>query len=233
MIFEYVRRANQLADETDGVLRISIDAKATIKIGPYSRGGYSRCNLSAADHDFKPDALLKLFGINIPALDENYMYFTESHITPDFMIDALESLWPSLKARFDPHTLVINLDNGPENNSRRSQFINRLVSFAQSSFVNISLVYYPPYHSKYNPIGRVWGVLENHWKGELLNKIEKVLGLCRTMTWKGKSPVVKLIKGVYPTGVSLAKSAMNILENNILRIPGIGKWAVDIPCYKE
>ncbi len=88
-----------------------MDAKATIKIGPYSRGGYSRCGVQAADHDFQPDSLLRLFGINIPALDENYMYFTESHITPDFMVDALEALWALIKGRFNPHTLVINLDN--------------------------------------------------------------------------------------------------------------------------
>ncbi len=210
-----------------------MDAKATIKIGPYSRGGYSRCNVQAVDHDFNPDSLLKLFGINIPALDENYMYFTESHITPDFMVDALESLWSLLKARFNPHTLVINLDNGPENSSRRSQFIKRLVDFSKSALVNISLVYYPPYHSKYNPIERVWGVLENHWKGELLDKIEKVLGLCRTMTWKGKNPVVNFIQRAYPIGVRLTKSAMNNLEKRIIRILGIEKWAVDIPCYQE
>lgn len=233
MIFEYVHRTNRLADETDGVLRISMDAKATIKIGPYSRGGYSRCNVQASDHDFKPDGLLKLFGINAPALDENYMYFTESHITPDFMVDALESFWSMIKKRFNLHTLVINLDNGPENNSRRSQFIKRLVGFGKSEMINISLVYYPPYHSKYNPIERVWGVLENHWKGELLNKTEKVLGLCRTMTWKGENPIVKFVKGVYQTGVRLSKSAMNELENRIIRIPGIEKWAVDIPCYQE
>jgi transposase len=28
-------------------------------------------------------------------------------------------------------------------------------------------VYYPPYHSKYNPIERCWGVLEVYWNGEL------------------------------------------------------------------
>lgn len=210
-----------------------MDCKATIKIGPYSRGGYSRCGNQGADHDFNPDCLLKLFGINIPALDENYMYFTKSHTTPDFMIDALESLWPILKSRFDPHTLVINLDNGPENSSRRSQFIKRLVEFVKTESVNVSLVYYPPYHSKYNPIERVWGVLENHWKGELLNNVNKVLGLCRTMKWKGENPVVKMLKGVYPTGIRLAKSAMDQLEDMIIRIPGIKKWAVDIPCYQE
>jgi len=43
------------------------------------------------------------------------------------MVDALEDLWTTIKLRFDPHTIVINLDNGPENNSRRSQFMKRLV----------------------------------------------------------------------------------------------------------
>ena len=136
--------------------------------------------------------MLKLFGIYLPALDENYLYFTESNVTADFMIDALENLWPSIKHRFDPHTIVINADNGPENHSRRTQFIKRLVEFATTKSVNISLVYYPPYHSKYNPIERVWGVLEKHWNGQTLDSVEKVLGLCRTMSWNGNPPCRKI-----------------------------------------
>jgi len=27
------------------------------------------------------------------------------------------------------------------------------------------LVYYPPYHSKYNPIERCWSALEKKWNG--------------------------------------------------------------------
>ena len=79
---------------------------------------------------------------------------TESNITADFIVDALEELWPQLKEKYAPHTLVLNLDNGPENSSRRSQFMNRLVKFAFKHSVNISLAYYPPYHSKYNMILR-------------------------------------------------------------------------------
>lgn len=93
-------------------------------------------------------------------------------------------------------------DNGPENSSRRTQFINRLVDFGANESVNISLVYYPPYHSKYNPVERVWGVLEKHWNGQILDSVEKVLGLCRTMSWNGNSPVVKLIAGIYEKGVT-------------------------------
>jgi transposase len=232
-IFQYVHGINQIADETDGVIRLSMDTKANVNIGPFSRGGYSRYGLQAADHDFAPDIILKPFGIYLPALNENYFYFTDNNVTADFIVDALENLWPTLKRRFAPHTIVINLDNGPENNSRRSQFMKRLVEFAQSESINISLAYYPPYHSKYNPIERVWGVLENHWNGELLNSVEKVLGLASTMTWNGKSPIVKRVKGVYEKGVKLTRKAMERLETLLIRLPGIEKWAVDIICYDE
>lgn len=233
MIFEYVHNINALADATPGVLRLSMDAKAAIKVGPFSRGGYNRYGLRACDHDFEPDAVLKLFGIFLPATDEPFFYFTESNITADFIVDALEELWPQLKEKYAPHTLVLNLDNGPENSSRRSQFMNRLVKFAFKHSVNISLAYYPPYHSKYNPIERLWGRLEQYWNGEILGDIDKVLGLAKTMTWKGCRPVVKMIEKAYNKGVCLTKSAMKMIEDKIIRINGLEKWAVDIPCYPD
>lgn len=128
------------------------------------------------------------------------------------MVDTLESLWSSIKNRINLHTIVINLDNGPDNSSRRTQFMNRLLEFAKANEVNISLVHYPPYHSKYNPIEHVWGVLENHWRGEILDSIEKVLGLARTMKWNGKNPTVEFVKRVYAKGVKLTKKAMEQLE---------------------
>jgi len=233
MIFEYVHNINALADATPGVLRLSMDAKAAIKVGPFSRGGYNRYGLRACDHDFEPDAVLKLFGIFLPATDEPFFYFTESNITADFIVDALEELWPQLKEKYAPHTLVLNLDNGPENSSRRSQFMNRLVKFAFKHSVNISLAYYPPYHSKYNPIERLWGRLEQYWNGEILGDIDKVLGLAKTMTWKGCRPVVQMIEKAYNKGVCLTKSGMKMIEDKIIRINGLEKWAVDIPCYPD
>jgi transposase len=73
-------------------------------------------------------------------------------------------------------------DNGPENHSRRTQFMKRIVEFAQRHCINIRLAYYPPYHSKYNPIERTWGILENHWNGSILDEIDTVLNFARTMT---------------------------------------------------
>ena len=228
-IFEHLHQVNQAADEEQGVIRLSMDAKAAVRVGPFSRRGKSRQRVVGVDHEFAPDAILTLFGIFLPAHAETFLFSTESKVTADFMIDAVEMLWPTLTERFNPHTLVLNLDCGPENNSHRTQFIKRLVEFAHKYTITVRLAYYPPYHSKYNPVERVWGVLENHWNGELLNSVEKVLGLARTMTYKGIHPVVQLVKGVYRTGVKLTKKAMRAYERMISRLPGLEKWFVDIP----
>jgi len=50
-IFNQVYTINRDADENPGVLRISLDAKARIKVGPFSRGGYSRQHKEGLDHD--------------------------------------------------------------------------------------------------------------------------------------------------------------------------------------
>jgi Rhodopirellula transposase DDE domain len=36
----------------------------------------------------------------------------------------------------------------------------RLVNFAQKAQLTLQLAYYPPYHSKYNPVERTFGWLE-------------------------------------------------------------------------
>ena len=52
----------------------------------------------------------------------------------------------------------------------------------------IQLVYFPPYHSKYNPIERCWGILEQHWNGTQLITVETMLAWAQSMTWKGLHP---------------------------------------------
>jgi hypothetical protein len=46
-----------------------MDAKATVKVGPFARGGKSRVPTVAADHDFHPEATVTLVGIFLPTLD--------------------------------------------------------------------------------------------------------------------------------------------------------------------
>lgn len=220
---------HEQARQDKTVLRLSIDAKAAVKIGAFSRKGYSRVIIRAADHDFKPDETLTPFGIFLPDYDEVYLYFTKSAVTADFMVDCLQDLWATLQPRFPAITkLLINLDNGPENHSRRTQFMPRLTDLVDAFQITVQLAYYPPYHSKYNPIERVWGVLEQHWNGSLLSSRKVVLAFASSMTYHHHSPVVTLIERVYYTGVRLSNPAMTALETRFQRLPGLGKWFVQI-----
>lgn len=218
------------AQRQEDVLRLSMDAKAPVKVGPFSRGGRSRVMIRASDHDFAPQETLTPWGILLPQHDEFFMYFAVSKVTSDCIVDRLEDFWQENRGRFPMiRTLLINLDNGPENHSRRTQFMKRIVQFGHQYQLDIRLAYYPPYHSKYNPIERGWGVLENYWNGALLDTREAVLQFAQNMTWKGKHPVVRLTTQLYQTGIRLTQDEMKAVEAQIHRLPGLGKWFVDIP----
>jgi transposase len=224
-----VKQRNEEADGDEHILRLSMDAKATVKVGPFARGGKSRVPTKAADHDFEPLATVTPVGILLPASDELFLYGVTSKVTSDCLVDRLIDWWETVKERF-AHitTLLINLDNGPESHSRRTQFMQRLVEFAHDYHLTVCLAYYPPYHSKYNPIERCWGMLEQHWNGTLLDSVEAVIQYASTMTWKGSHPVVALVTTTYQTGVKLTKEAMDVVESQIQRLPSLRKWFVEI-----
>jgi transposase len=135
--------------------------------------------------------------------------------------DALSILMDEIKTS-------TNRCNGPENQSHRTQFMKRMVDFAQEYHLHVRLAYYPPYHSKYNPVERCWGALEGHWNGSLLDSIDAVIQYARSMTWKGAHPLVELVTTVYQTGAKLTKQAMDALETQFERLPHLDKWFVDI-----
>jgi len=92
---------------------------------------------------------------------------------------------------------MIDLDNGPDVSSRRTQLMKRLVELADKFGLEIELVYYPPYHSKYNRIERCWSALERHWNGSILSSIETTLKWARSMTWCAIHPIVRVLDGIY------------------------------------
>ena len=224
-----MNRVNQAADAAEDVVRLSMDAKATVKVGPFSRGGTSRVPVAAADHDSQPAATVTPVGILLPATDELFLYAVTSKVTSDCLADRLVQWWESVRERFrHVTTLVLDLDNGPENHSRRTQFRSRVVAFARQYGLRVRSVYYPPYHSKYNPIERCWGILEQHWNGTLLDSVETVVRFAETMTWKGRHPVVEPVTTGYQRGVALTKEAMAAVEAQLTRLAGLEKWFVDI-----
>jgi len=85
----------------------------------------------ALDHDFKADAKLVPFGIYQLYSGETDLWFSESKVTADFMVDRLEELWPRLASENpDLEVLVINADNGPESSGSRTQWLKRLAESA-------------------------------------------------------------------------------------------------------
>jgi hypothetical protein len=220
---------NDEADASDTQLRVSCDAKAAIKVGDYSRLGSSRVKVQAADHDFKPEDIIIPYGICLPKHKELSLYLTRSKVTADCIVDCLDAWWTDTRSRFPQVSLlVLDLDNGPENHSRRTQFMKRMVEFVDRHHIDVRLAYYPPYHSKYNPIERCWGWLEQHWNGGLLDSLATVVGYAESFRWHDHAPVVRIVNQGYQTGVRLTKALMAQVESRLSRFETLGRWFVDI-----
>jgi hypothetical protein len=218
------------------VLRISIDTKAKIKLAEFSRGGKLRGlePVKALDHDMGTCDTLIPFGIlEVKQKQFNVLYGTSLE-TSDFLVDGLEHWWRYRKKNYPGITsLQIDLDNGPELESGRTQFIKRMVDWAEKIKLPIELVYYPPYHSKYNPVEHCWGVLECHWSGALLTDLEVVREWTKSMRWAGSAPNVYVLEGKYHRGVTLTKSEMKPYEKRLTRTAGIEKWSLTIKPDKK
>jgi len=228
-IFAHVTEVHEQAATEEHTLRLSLDSKAAVPIGPFSRGGHSRTGTTGVDHDFQPEGVLTPFGIFQPQTSAAELFFTDSKVTSDFMADCLEQ-WIAERAETlqEVRRLVLDLDNGPENSGQRSQWLWRMVLLAQKYRWAVVLVYYPPYHSKYNPIERLWGILENYWRGELLDSEAAVLGYAAHMTYHGVHPEVRRCTKQYAKGVKLTKAERKRLEQMLQRKPGLEKWAIEI-----
>jgi len=210
------------------VKRISIDCKATLKLGDYSRGGETRGDNRALDHDMgKADKAIPCGIVNEDSGDL-FLSFGGSAKTSDFIVDNLQSWWSRLtpQQQQETETIQIKVDNGPESSGVRTQFLSRIVDWADQLGKSFHLLYFPPYHSKYNPIERCWGILERHWNGAKLLDWPSLLAWAKSMTWKGAHPIVHENQTSYQTGISLSKVEMRPIEQCLERNPVLPKWDI-------
>ena len=197
-------------------------------IGEVSRGGRTRGDHEACDHDLGLQEKYTPCGIVEEDEGQLHITFGSSYKTSDFIVDALEAWWAALDAaqQVAMARLQIKMDNGPESSGKRTQFLHRMVAFCDAIGKPIQLLYYPPYHSKYNPIERCWGILELHWNGTKLVDVETMVEWAKTMTWKGIHPIVELSRKVYQKGVTLSKQAMQAVEDRLERHPELRYWDI-------
>jgi Rhodopirellula transposase DDE domain len=180
------------------------------------------------DHDPPAKEKLTPFGILMVAGGALMLLFG-SRETSDAWADALQMWWRQVKADLGHvKRLVIYLDNGPKNSGRRTQFLKRMVDFTDWSGLEVRLVYYPPYHSKYNRIERCWSSLEKKWNGVLLNSLDVVLQCALRMTWRGSHPTVRHFEGTYPDGVRVTAKEMKPYEARLQRSATLPKYDIVI-----
>jgi hypothetical protein len=182
----------------------------------------------AWDHDPPAKRKWTPLGILVLATGALTLLFGEGG-TSDYWADGLKMWWALVKGQYGHlKRLVIYLDNGPSNAGNRTQWLKRLVEFCDWSGLEIRLVYYPAYHSKYNPIEHCWGILEQKWGGALLSSLKVILQQARRMTWQGQAPVVKRLSGEYPDGVRLSRSQMKPYEKRLQRSKTLPKYDITI-----
>jgi hypothetical protein len=169
-IFDNMKKKDQQAVASEGVKRLSMDGTATVHIGAFSRGGLTRGAHKACDHDLGCKEKSMPCGIVEEESGQLRLSFGSSYTTSDCMVDALASWWHTLDAQEqkDTKSIQIKMDHGPESSGRRTQFLHRMVQCVDAIGKPVQLLYDPPYHSKYNPIERCWGLLALHWNGTQL-----------------------------------------------------------------
>ncbi len=133
-----------------------------MKIGDFSRGGVTRGDNRASDHDLGCEEQYIPCGIVDEDSADLHITFGSSYKTSDFIVDVIEAKWDAMgeQAQGATRLIQIKMGNGPQSSGRRTQFLHRMVQLADNINKPIQLLYYPPYHSKYNPIERCWGILE-------------------------------------------------------------------------
>ena len=225
-IFDNVNKKKEEGFKDNKMVMISIDTKDKVLLGPFSRNGKNRIQIEAVDHELTNDCLIP-FGILDLKNNTPYFFNYTSKPTSLDLVDCIEEFFEEQYLNKDISKLMIFLDNGPDNSGVRTIFLSGLINIAKKYNIQIELVYYPPYHSKYNPVERLWARLEKIWNGFLLETKEVCLSFMKNLTWRNTKSVTKLKEVKYEKGLTINKKKMKMLEDKyITRTDGIKKWSV-------
>lgn len=212
----------------DTVLAISIDDKATKKIGKISDNGTTRLDIKALDHDTNFECNLKPFGILDLKTNETFITCTEYCSSARFKVDCIEEYVKRKLENKDIKKLKIFLDNGPENSGSRKLWLLDLVRLSIKYNIVIDLVYYPPYHSKYNKIERFWARLQMVWNKVILDTKEKAIECINKTAWKCVQSKGMLSDKKYEKGIQVTVSQIDFINKHIIREKGLEKWSIVI-----
>lgn len=169
----------------------SIDTKAKELLGEFYRKGalYSSTYRKALDHDFKfsSKGILIPHGIYDIAMNIGYLSLGNSKDTAEFVCDNFFHHWTLLIKKYYPtaKSIVILCDGGGSNSSRHRIFKQQLMCLAKMLNLDIRIVHYPPYCSKYNLIEhRLFSQITRGWEGKKLLTADYACDLANKVTTK-------------------------------------------------
>jgi len=151
---------------------LSIDTKKKEMTGNFYRPGkcYSQAMRRVNDHDFASFSEQQIVPHGIYDVNDNtgYMTLGTSKDTSEFVCDNLLRVWTEhLQFRYpDAHTIMILCDGGGSNACSHYIVKQDLCKLSNLLNMNILMVHYPPYCSKYNPIEhRLFSQITRAWQG--------------------------------------------------------------------
>ena len=132
----------------------------------------------------------------------------------------------------DNETICILCDGGGSNASSHHIVKQSLMRLASAIGVNIIMLHYPPYCSKYNPIEhRMFGPISKSWRGMPLLSLEDAKKRAEdTVTKKGLSIIATINQRTYETKRPIEESYESKKSRRIVFDDELPKWNYLIRC---
>ena len=218
---------------------LSIDTKKKEMLGNFKRPGKVSAkggNPKSYDHDFKTfsEGTIVPHGIYDVSANKAYLTLGTSHDTSDFVCDNIERVWTEHLQWQYPHTdtICILCDGGGSNACSHHVVKQSFMRLSSRLGLNIIMLHYPPYCSKYNPIEHcVFGPITRSWSGAPLLTIEDARARAEsTTTKKGLSIIATINQRTYETKRPIKESYESEKSRRIVFDDSLPKWNYIIKC---
>lgn len=186
---------------------LSIDTKKKEILGNLTRNKpiYQKKEklVKVFDHDFPnlADDKAVPHGIYDIRLNKGFITLGNSAETADFIVDNLEHWWMNygIHTYPDADNILIFSDGGGANGYRHYRYKQCLQALAKSIGIAITIVHYPPYCSKYNPIERMlFSQIHRTMGATLLISLEQMKSIIETTTTSANlSVIVRIVRKKY------------------------------------
>lgn len=211
---------------------ISIDTKKKELVGNFKRDGKVLAigHPKSLDHDFATfsDGQIVPHGIYDVTKNVGYMTIGTSHDTSKFVCDNIVRVWNEhLREQYPgANTIVILCDGGGSNSSSHRIVKQDLMRLASKLDMNLLVMHYPPYCSKYNPIEhRLFSQITRSWSGAPLLSIEDAARrAAETTTSKGLTVYVDINTKTYDIQRPIDESYERERRRRIIPMDSLPKW---------